>query len=94
MTVVEPNENLKIQTGEMLGLVDFGISVVTMDWFNQHGSKDDIIIINEYDIILNNHYYSIHNFLINGVWQLKNYNVIAFSATTLTSLEQFVNNCI
>jgi hypothetical protein len=94
VTIIEPNETLKIQTGEMLGLVDFGITIVTMDWFYQHGSRDDIIIINEYDMILDNQYYTINNNAITGVWSLKNFKVIAFSATTSTSLERYVNNCI
>ncbi len=31
VTVVEPNEDLRCQTAEKLGLVDFGISVATID---------------------------------------------------------------
>jgi hypothetical protein len=40
VTIVEPNEDLKFQTAEKLGLVDFGISVITIDHAYQYGVRD------------------------------------------------------
>jgi hypothetical protein len=31
VTVIEPNEDLKIQTAEKIGLIDFGISIDTIE---------------------------------------------------------------
>jgi superfamily II DNA or RNA helicase len=33
VTVIEPNETLRFQTAEKLAFVDFGISIVTIDYF-------------------------------------------------------------
>ena len=33
VTVIEPNQRLKEQTTELIGLVDQDISVVTPEWF-------------------------------------------------------------
>ena len=49
VTIVEPNETLRYQTAEKLGLVDFGITVITIDQYYEYGSEDNIIMLNEYD---------------------------------------------
>lgn len=94
MTIIEPNELLQIQTAEKLGLVDFNISVCTMDHFYQYTSKDDIVIIDEYDTIIDQYPYMLSTQGLHGIWQLKGRRVFAFSATTSIALERFINNCI
>ena len=61
VTVVEPNELLRVQTAEKLGFVHFNISVTTIDLLYQEGPWGDVIILNEFDTILNDAPYSIHS---------------------------------
>ena len=58
-------------------MVHFNLKICTVDEFYQYGSKDDIIIIDEYDSIINTSPYLIFNQTINGVWQFKGMKVIA-----------------
>jgi hypothetical protein len=75
-------------------MVDFGITVCTIDWFYQYGSKDDIIIIDEYDSIIQSGPYMVFDKEINGVWEFKGRKVFAFTATSSVAFERFVHNCI
>ena len=63
---------------------------MTIDQFYQYGSNDDILIIDEYDEIMNKNIYGIYNDIINGVWLLRGRNVFAFSATSSVPIERFV----
>ena len=42
-------------------MIDFGISVVSIQQFYEFGSKDDIVILDEYDMIIDNDPYDIYN---------------------------------
>jgi hypothetical protein len=46
---VEPSEALKEQTAERLGEVDYGVSFITMADFYKYGCTDSVIILDEYD---------------------------------------------
>jgi 16S rRNA A1518/A1519 N6-dimethyltransferase RsmA/KsgA/DIM1 with predicted DNA glycosylase/AP lyase activity len=94
VTIIEPNEDLMKQTSEKLGKVDFEISFITIKDFYKYGCDDDIIIIDEYDWIVQDLPYYVHNSLINGLWSFKEKKVIAFSATTLDSIERLITKCI
>jgi Type III restriction enzyme, res subunit len=94
VTVVEPNEILRIQTAEKLGFVDFGITVVTIENLYSEGPWGDVLILNEYDTIVNETPYCLHGIGLSGLWQFKNRRVFAFSATSSPPYERLVNNCI
>ena len=49
VTIIEPNERLKLQTMELIGLVDEGITIVTPQWFYEFPNKDEVVMVNEYD---------------------------------------------
>ena len=49
VTIIEPNERLKLQTMELIGLVDEGITIVTPQWFYEFPSKDEVVMVNEFD---------------------------------------------
>jgi hypothetical protein len=68
--------------------------VQTIDYFYQYGSKDEVIIIDEYDSILTTTPYNLSYSKVNGIWQFRGKRVIAFSATSSPGLERLVNNCI
>ena len=53
-----------------------------------------MIILNEYDLIVNHSPYIIQHQAIKGIWQLRGHRVIAFTATSSTPYERLVNNCI
>ena len=94
VTVIEPNEVLRVQTAEKLGLVDFSISVTTIDKLYAEGPWGDVIILNEYDIIVNEVPYCIHSGGLSGLWKFKGRKVYAFSATSSPAYERLLNNCI
>lgn len=75
-------------------MINYGIEVTSIDDFYKEGSKHDVIILNEYDLLINEHSYYEQQHGIKGLWQLKDRRVIAFTATSNTSYERFVNNCI
>ena len=53
VTVVEPNELLRVQTAEKVGFVHFGISVTTIDALYQEGRPwGEVLILNNYDTII------------------------------------------
>jgi len=51
--VVEPNELLRAQTAEKLVVIDYGITVTSIDRLYVDGPWHEVIIINEYDLIVN-----------------------------------------
>ena len=59
MTVVEPNEYLRVQTAEKLAVVDFGIAVTSIDVLYREGPWRQVIIMNEYDMITSDRPYSV-----------------------------------
>ena len=56
---MEPNEQLRLQSAEKLAAVDYGINVTSIDDFYLEGSKHDVILLNEYDLIINQHPYNV-----------------------------------
>ena len=91
---MEPNEQLRLQTAEKLAAVHFGINVTSIDDFYLEGSKHDVILLNEYDLIINQHPYHVQKSGAKGLWQLNGRRVIAFTATSSVHYERFVSNCI
>lgn len=92
--VVEPNDALMKQTAEKLALVDFAINITTIERLYEEGPWHDVIILDEFDSIFNNTPYLPHQQGIKGLWQFKGRKVFGFSATTSTSYERLVSNCI
>lgn len=74
----------------MLTPIDYGITVISIDQYYQYGSNDKVVIINEYDEVMQYKSYRLYNEMINGVWQLKDNIVFAFSATSSLPIERFV----
>ena len=94
VTVVEPNEVLRVQTAEKLGLVHFNISVTTIDKLYAEGPWGDVLILNEYDTIVNEVPYSLNGNGLSGLWKFKGRKVYAFSATSSPAYERLLNNCV
>jgi hypothetical protein len=51
-----------------LGLVDFGISVSTINHVYQYGVRDQVVILNEFDILFDERPFMIYNNSLSGVW--------------------------
>jgi hypothetical protein len=51
-------------------------------------------MIDEYDIIVNQAPYAVYNNTLCGLWYFKDRKVIAFSATSTTSIERVIHNSI
>ena len=75
-------------------LVDFNIQVTTIERLYSEGPWGDVIILNEYDTIVNEVPYSLHASGLSGLWKFKGRKVYAFSATTSPAYEKLLNNCI
>ena len=94
VVIVEPNEMLMRQTAEKLTLIDYNISVTSISRLYREGPWHEIVILNEYDNIIQHNPYHIEKQGIKGIWQLKGKRVFAFSATSSISHERLINNCI
>jgi hypothetical protein len=68
------------------------IAVTTIEEFYDEGSKRDVLILDEYDSIVQDYPYAFSNQSINGLWNLKGRKVIAFSATSTPSIERVITN--
>ena len=66
--IVEPNDLLCNQTAEKLAVVDYNISVTTIERFYLEGPLHDVIILNEYDLIANQSPYMIQQSGLRGLW--------------------------
>lgn len=71
VTIIEPNELLAQQAASKLATLDFGISVMTIEWFYENNSNDEVVIIDEYDEIFSKLPYHIYNDMIQGIWLFK-----------------------
>ncbi len=71
-----------MQTAEKLTLVHANISVTTIEEFYDEGSKRDVIILDEYDSIVQDYPYAFNDQIVSGLWNLRGKKVIAFSATS------------
>lgn len=94
VTVVEPNQTLRLQTTEKLSQVDPGINVLSVEQLYQYGTQNNIVIIDEYDALIQDHPYMVAQSKLNGLWCLKDKQVIAFSATSSLAHERLIHNCI
>ena len=94
VAVVEPTEELRLQTIEKLGVIDYSIFVLSLDSYYMTGGACEIVIINEYDLLVASKPFSVAGDVINGLWQLRGKRVFAFSATSCTPIERMVGNCI
>jgi hypothetical protein len=59
-----------------------------------YGVKDPILILDEFDVLIDEHPYMVNNGTLNGIWQLRDKKVIAFSATSSVAHERLVNSII
>ena len=94
VVVVEPNEMLAEQTGEKLALVDFGITVTSIGRFYLEGPWHEVVILDEYDCILEGSSHLALPSGVRGLWQLRDKQVLAFSATSSLSHERLFGSCI
>ena len=67
---------------------------MSIDQYYEFGSYDEIILVDEYDSLIDDKAYAVYNSTLNGIWQLKDKHVIAFTATSSLAYERLVNNCI
>jgi len=75
-------------------MVDYNITVMTIEEFYLYGTDNEVIILDEYDMIIQHYPYLIRDSNISGLWTLKDKKVIAFSASSSIIYEKFINNCI
>ena len=54
----------------------------------------EVVILDEYDAIIQEHPYRVAHNSIRGLWELRDKIVFAFSATTSTSYERLLSTCI
>lgn len=94
VVIVEPNELLREQTAEKLLQVDASITVTSIERLYTEGPWSEIIILDEYDLIVSKSSYFVQQVNILGLWQLRGKRVFAFSATSSASYERFVSNVI
>ena len=52
VAVVEPTEELRLQTIEKLFEVDYSIDVLSIDSYYMTGGACEVVILNEYDLLL------------------------------------------
>ena len=52
VAVVEPTEELRLQTIEKLYEVDYSIDVLSIDSYYMTGGACEVVILNEYDLLL------------------------------------------
>ena len=71
MSIIEPNEALKRQTADKLGLVDYSISIYTMEEFYQYGCEPGIIILDEFDELMASNPYEVVNHQLHCIWEFK-----------------------
>jgi len=69
VVVVEPNEILMRQmTAEKLALVDYGITVTSIQRLFMEGPWHEVVILNEYDNILLEAPYLVQKQSVKGIW--------------------------
>jgi len=66
--VIEPNDMLAKQSAEKLALADYDITITSMSRFYQEGPWHDVVILDEYDYILENHAYLASLQSVKGLW--------------------------
>ena len=71
VTIVEPNDTLRLQTLEKLGVVDPNIKVATIAQLYQYGTPHQLVILNEYDALVCEHPYHLLLSKLTGVWSFK-----------------------
>jgi hypothetical protein len=91
---VEPNEQLVVQTIVKLEALDYKLSFTSAQRLFEDPIAADIIIIDEYDAMVQEHAYSVRHNCLRGMWELRGKKVFAFSATTSTAHERLLNICI
>ena len=94
VAVVEPTGELHLQTIEKLGKIDYSVEVLSIESYYMTGGACEVVILNEYDLLLTSMPFSVAGDTINGLWQLRGKRVFAFSATSSIPIERMVGNCI
>ena len=94
VVVVEPNDLLSAQTVQKLSAVDFGISITSIDRLYVEGPLNEVVILNEYDLIISQSPFVVRQNVIKSLSLLRGRKVIAFSATSTVPHERLINNCI
>ena len=94
VVVVEPNDLLAAQTLQKLAVVDYSISVTSIERFYEEAYPGEIVILNEYDLIVNQSSYLLSDTSAKGLWTFRDRQVIAFTATSSPSIERLISNTI
>ena len=68
VVIVEPNEMLMRQTAEKLTLIDYNISVTSISRLYREGPWHEIVILNEYDNIIQQDPYHVEKQGVKGIW--------------------------
>jgi hypothetical protein len=94
VVLVEPTNNLMMQSLLKLEQLDYKLKITTMRNLFEDPIVADVIILNEYDLIVSECSYEVRPKCIRGLWELKGRRVFAFSATSSKSHERLLNDCI
>lgn len=94
VTIVEPNETLRVQTAEKLGVVHYHVTITTVERLYQEGPWGDVIILDEYDSVVDQWPYYVSAGGMSGIWQFRGRKVVAFSATSSAAFERLIANTI
>ena len=94
VVVVEPSEMLAQQAANKLALVDFDITITSIRRLYEEGPWHEVVILDEYDAILEKMPYLAQQQGVKGIWQLRDKQVFAFSATSSVSHERLLAHCL
>ena len=74
--------------------MDFGITVDTIDKYYDRPTSDNIYILDEFDHMVLKSNHKVSNNKIEGLWSFAKRNVIAFIATSSSTIEKFATTLI
>jgi hypothetical protein len=94
VVLVEPTNDLMMQSLLKLEQLDYKLKITTMKNLFEDPIVADVIILNEYDLIVSECPYEVRPKSIRGLWEFKGRRVFAFSATSSKSHERLLNDCI
>ena len=83
-----------MQAAEKLGLVDYSITITSIQRLYEEAPWHEEIILDEYDSIMQSSPYLAMQQGMRGVWELRGKKMFEFSATSSPSNDRLVNNYI
>ena len=93
-TIIVPNETLREQTIGLIGTTDDRLIVLTIAQYYENPTKDGVVIVDEYDeVVESNPFFSLGS-SITGLWTLDNRELFFFTATSSRMLERIIGKII